>query len=305
MNGSPSTLNPAGAFAQPLSDLSWLLIVTMTLVLGIVAIVTVLAIIAPARLKRVLGKPSLVIIGGLVFPGVVVSALLVWSLGVTDAVAARRAPDDLRIHVAGEMWWWRVTYFEDDRALFQTANEIRIPVGRTVAFELSSNDVIHSFWVPQLGGKMDMIPGRTNLLRLQAEKPGIYRGQCAEFCGAGHALMAMEVVAMAPDEFEAWASRQAEPAEASGAGWNAFADNGCAACHTIAGTPADGKIGPDLTHIGTRRTLAAGILPHDPATLRRFIAHAGDLKPGVRMPNYDRLGAEDLEAIASWLEGLR
>lgn len=298
-------LDPAGPFAQPLSDLSWLLIAIVFAVLLIVVVITFMAIFAGERLKRVLGKPWLVVGGGLIFPAVVVTGLFFWSLDATAKITERTQPGDLRVRVVGEMWWWRVHYMEGDRVLFETANEIRIPVGRTVAFELQSNDVIHAFWVPQLGGKMDMIPGRTNVLRLQADRAGVYRGQCTEYCGAAHALMALEVVAEPQADFDAWAAAQAAPATATAPAFDLFSSSGCGACHAIRGTPANGMIGPDLTHIGSRRMIAAGILPNDPETLRRFIRHAGELKPGVRMPDYDRLAPQDVDAIAALLESLK
>lgn len=302
---SLAALDPAGPFAQPLSDLSWVLIAAMFGVLAIVVALTLFAIFTRGALKRVLARPWMVIAGGLVFPAVVLSGLLAWSLGVTEKVTARAEPTDLRIRVTGEMWWWRVHYLEGDRVLFETANEIRVPVGRTVAFELASNDVIHSFWVPQLGGKLDMVPGRTNVLRLQADRAGVYRGQCTEYCGAAHALMAFEVVAEPQADHDAWIVSQARTATGSGPGWDVFAASGCGACHTVRGTSANGQIGPDLTHLASRRTLAAGILPNDAATLRRFIRHAGDLKPGLRMPDYDRLSEEDVDTVASWLDTLQ
>lgn len=303
---SIAALDPVGPFAQPLSDLSWLLIATMFAVLAIVIVVTVLAIFARGALKRLVSRPWVVIAGGLVFPAIVLSGLLAWSIGVTNKVASRAEPTDLLVRVTGEMWWWRVHYLEGDRVLFETANEIHIPVGRTVAFELKSNDVIHAFWVPQLGGKLDMVPGRTNTLRLQADQPGVYRGQCTEYCGAAHALMAMEVVASPQEQFDAWSAVQAQPAaQPSGAGLEAFASSGCGACHSVRGTSANGLVGPDLTHLSSRQTIAAGILKNDPATLRNFIRHAGQMKPGLRMPDYHRLPPESVDAIASWLESLR
>lgn len=306
---SIAALDPAGPFAQPLSDLSWLLVVVLTIVLVIVVVFTFLALFARGAVKRMVSKPWLVIVGGFVFPAIVLSALLVWSFSITDKVMAKPEPTDLRIRVTGEMWWWRVHYLEDDRVLFETANEIHIPVGRTVAFELASNDVIHAFWVPQLGAKMDMVPGRTNYLRLQADRAGVFRGQCTEYCGAAHALMALEVVAHPQADYEDWAARQTQPASVSverpEPGWDVFAASGCGACHAVRGTDANGEIGPDLTHVGSRRMIAAGILPNDPETLRRFIARAGDLKPGLRMPNYDRLSDDDVDAVASLLESLQ
>jgi cytochrome c oxidase subunit 2 len=298
-------LDPAGPFAQPLSDLSWLLFVVMFAVLAVVIGFVLLALFAGRTVRRWVGSRWLVVAAGLVFPAIVVSALFIWSIGITDKVMARSEPGDLRIRVTGEMWWWRVHYLEGDRILFETANEIRIPIGQTVAFELGSQDVIHAFWIPQLGGKMDLIPGRTNLLRIQADRAGIYRGQCVEYCGSAHALMAMEVVAQSPADFDAWAARQAQPTAGAGSGWDLFAQSGCGACHTVRGTEANGLLGPDLTHVAARRTLAAGILPNDPGTLRSFVRHPGALKPGIRMPDYDRLSEADIDAISTWLETLK
>jgi cytochrome c oxidase subunit II len=302
----PAALDPAGPFAAPLSDLSWVLFVAMFAVLGLVIVATAIAMFGRGWLKRTLGARWMVVAGGLAFPVVVLTGLLFYSLTVTAKVSAAPSPDDLRIRVSGEMWWWRVHYLEGDTVLFETANEIHVPVGRAVTFELSSGDVIHSFWIPQLGGKMDMIPGRTNVLRLQADKPGAYRGQCSEYCGGAHALMALYVVADPPADYEAWAAKQAQGSAAPAhPGWTLFANSGCGACHTVRGTAANGRIGPDLTHLASRRTIAAAILPNDATTLRRFIAHAGALKPGLRMPDYDRLSSADVDAIASWLETLQ
>jgi cytochrome c oxidase subunit 2 len=302
---SIAALDPAGPFAQPLTELSWLLIVLMFAVLGVVIAFTLTAVFAGARLKRLVAGRGMVVAGGLIFPTVVVTALLIWSLGITGKVTSHAEPGDLRIRVTGEMWWWRVHYLDGENVLFETANEIHIPVGRSVAFELRSNDVIHAFWIPQLGGKMDMVPGRTNVLRLQSDREGVFRGQCTEYCGSAHALMAMEVVATPAAEFEAWAARQVQPARGEGPGWELFASSGCGACHTVRGTDANGQIGPDLTHVGARRTLAAGILPNDADTLRRFLRHAGELKPGLRMPDYSRLTPSEIDAIATWLETLQ
>lgn len=298
-------LDPAGPFASPLSNLSWLLIWSMIAVLLVVIAVTAFALFGPEKIRRGLAKRWIVIAGGLAFPVLVLSTLFVISIPATNVATARPAAGDLRVRVSGEMWWWRVHYLDGDRVLFETANEIRIPVGRPVAFELTSADVIHSFWIPQLGGKMDMAPGRTNTLRLQADAAGVYRGQCAEFCGAGHALMALEVIATSSADFDAWAEAQARPQSSEHAGWDVFASSGCGACHTVRGTPANGRIGPDLTHVASRQKLAAAILTNDPQMLRRFITRAGKLKPGVRMPDYDSIPEADIEQIAHYVESLR
>jgi cytochrome c oxidase subunit 2 len=302
MNGGVAALDPAGPQAAALADLSWILIVMFFAVTGVVLLATVISALPGGRAKALIGKRWIVVWGGLAFPAVVVTGLLIYSLAVTEKVTAGPASGVVRIRVAGEMWWWRVQYLDEQGVAFETANQIHIPVGRPVSFELVSTDVIHSFWVPQLGGKMDMIPGRTNTLRLQADEQGVFRGQCTEYCGGAHALMALEVVAQPQAEFDAWAAAQAQPAAATDhPGWALFADSGCGACHTVRGTDANGRIGPDLTHLVSRRTLAAAVQPNTPEALRRFIRHAGDMKPGLRMPDYERLSEADVAAIADWL----
>jgi cytochrome c oxidase subunit 2 len=215
----------------------------------------------------------------------------------------------LQIAVSGEQWWWRVRYPWRGGEAVVLANEIRLPVGEPVDLFLDSPDVIHSLWVPSLAGKMDLIPGRTNRLTLEATKAGLYRGACAEYCGTAHALMSLYVVAMEPDAFAAWLAHQAQPASApqralAKHGWALFMINGCSACHTIRGTAADGKVGPDLTHVGSRMSLGAGILPNESAAFLRWIAHTEDVKPGVHMPAFGMLPKEDLRALAVFLEGL-
>jgi cytochrome c oxidase subunit 2 len=247
-------------------------------------------------------------LGGVV-PTVVLLSLLVWSLPYMKPRPV--GPADLVIAVEGEQFWWRIVYRPSGAAAVESANEVRIPVGRTVAFRLTAADVVHSFWIPGLAGKMDMIPGRTNTLVVRADRAGRYRGQCAEFCGLSHALMAMDVVAMEPGAFDAWLARQRRPAAAPGsdgdAGAALFAANGCNGCHAIRGTAAAtaGAIGPDLTHFGARTTLAAGILPMTTANVAAFVKRPQATKPGVRMPAFPQLSDDEAIAIARYLRGLR
>ena len=213
-----------------------------------------------------------------------------------------------RIEVTGEQFWWRVRYLGTDGSLlFETANEVFVPVGERVLFVLKSPDVIHSFWIPSLGGKMDMIPGRTNHVALQATKPGTYRGVCAEFCGPSHALMAFSVEAVDAAAFEDWIAshRAGRPAAADMGGLELFLRHGCDACHAIAGTAADGTIGPSLTAFGVRGSVGAGTLPNTVEDLARFIRHPGEIKPGSRMPSFGMLPEGDAERIAAYLKGLR
>jgi cytochrome c oxidase subunit 2 len=272
-----------------------------------IVLLALLVALAGGPLKQFVASHRMVVGAGFAFPVIVLSAALIYGLTTTARLSDPPPPGELRIRVTGEMWWWRVAYLDGERVTFETANEIRIPAGRPVTIELTSADVIHSFWVPRLAQKLDMIPGRTNLLRLQADQPGVYRGQCTEFCGAAHALMALEVVALDQSAFETWRAAQiAEPIAASQTrGQVVFAAAGCGTCHAIAGAEANGRVGPDLTHFASRRALGGGILVNDHATLRRWIENADTFKPGVRMPSYERLSDSDLEAVTAYVESLQ
>lgn len=242
---------------------------------------------------------------GAAIPSVLLLGLLVASLPAMRPlpVSAR----DLRVTVTGEQFWWRVAYGPAGAPPVVSANEVRVPVGRTVEFRLEAADVLHSFWIPGLAGKVDMIPGRTNRLVVRATAPGRYRGQCAEFCGLSHALMAFDVVAMEPAGFDAWLARQRLPARGptgAAAGAAAFADHGCGGCHAIRGTAMAGTIGPDLTHVGARTTLGAGIRPMQVAELARFVRDAPAVKPGARMPAYPHMSDAEALAIARYLAAL-
>jgi cytochrome c oxidase subunit 2 len=251
----------------------------------------------------------LIIGGGVIFPTLVLTVYLAYGLTLLPDLLVPAPAGSPRIAILGEQWWWRVRYLQHGGETVELANEIRLPVGQSVDLFLDSPDVIHSLWVPSLTGKMDLVPGRTNRLTLEATKAGIYRGACAEYCGTAHALMSLYVVAMEPDAFAAWLAHQAQSASApqralAKHGWALFMINGCSACHTIRGTAADGKVGPDLTHVGSRMSLGAGILPNEPAAFLRWIAHTEDVKPGVHMPAFRMLPKEDLRALAVFLEGL-
>lgn len=305
-------MNPAGPFADSINTVSWVMIGIAVTVTAVTMLVLALALFGPRRWRKALGGSRLVWIGGLAFPLVVLSALLIWGLMLTAHLERPSGPGEMRIRVSGEMWWWRVAYLDaSGNETFADANEVHIPTGVPVTFELDSADVIHSFWVPQLGGKKDMIPGRRNTLRLQADKPGVYGGQCAEYCGGPHALMGLVVVAHDPAGFAAWRALNAEPAVRPAAtpqverGAQVFESAGCAACHTVRGTAAIGLAGPDLTHVGARRTLGAGILPNTPEAMRRWIADAQAIKPGNRMPSYRTLSATDVADVAAYLGALK
>lgn len=304
----PPVLDPAGPFAQPITLLAWVLLIGGALVLLVVLTALAVALWGGPALRRRLGGNRAIWIGGVGFPVVVLTALLVWGLWLTSSLQATAMHgEEMRVRVTGEMWWWRVAYLDArGRPVIQEANELHVPIGRPVLLELDSADVIHSFWAPNLAGKMDMIPGRRNLLRIQADIPGTYGGQCAEYCGGTHALMGFVVVAHTPESFAHWrASRFAPPAPVDGRGAELFLSSGCAACHTVRGTPANGIAGPDLSHVGSRRTLGAGILPNNRGTLAGWIADSQTIKPGNRMPNYKQFAPEDLNALAEYMESLK
>jgi cytochrome c oxidase subunit II len=303
-----SVMAPRGTQAGQIATLAWIIFAFGALVLALVAAAAWVAIRGPARLRGALARERTVIALGLVFPAVSLTLLLASNVFLmrTHLVAADAA-NAIRIEVVGEQWWWRVAYGD---AAIASANEIRMPVGRPVHFTLKASDVIHSFWVPSLGGKVDMIPGRVTGLRLTAERPGVYRGQCAEYCGGPHALMALEVVAMPPAEYDAWLAREAAPARAPSGeqeqrGQSLFIASGCGACHAVRGTPATGIIGPDLTHFGSRRSVGIDTLPLTAENIARFIADGQRVKPGNRMPEFRIFSADEHAALAAYLLSLR
>lgn len=304
-----SALSPAGEDADRIALLSWVLFTGAAAILLIVIAALAMAIRGPEAARRVLRNGGMIRFGGIVFPVATLTILLGYGLWVMRASIAAPEPAALRIEVTGEQWWWRVAYRREGALPIADANEIRIPLGRDIDFVLRSNDVIHSFWVPSLGGKLDMIPGQTNTLRLKAERPGIYRGQCAEYCGGPHALMALEIVAMPPAEFDAWlaeAEHRPRPAEVKLAqGENLFLSAGCGACHTVRGTKASGVIGPDLSRIGGRRFLAAATLRNTPENLAGFIIDPQATKPGALMPPFGIFSAEEIDALTGYLGSLR
>lgn len=250
------------------------------------------------------GGELLILIAGGVIPALVLIALLSFSLPYMRPRVV--APADLRIDVTGEQFWWRVAYRPAGGAAVVSANEIRVPVGRTVLFRLAGGDVLHSFWIPGLAGKMDMIPGRINDLPVRAIRAGRFRGQCTEFCGLSHALMAFDVVAMEPEAFDRWLAAERRPAAASAdPGAALFVRHGCGGCHAIRGTEATGTIGPDFTHLAARATIGAGTLPNTEDARLRFLRAPASVKPGARMPAYPQLPETEARAIARYLGTLQ
>ena len=308
-----SALHPAGPGAASVSDLWWLMFWTCTVVYVLVMGALALAVLHRRRRRRdapsertllrsvvAASAVTIVILFGLLFASVV-TGRAIGSLGSADAVV---------VDVTGNQWWWDVEYLDPNPSLrVRTANELHLPVGRPVRIQLKSNDVIHSFWVPNLHGKMDLIPGRQTVLWLQADRPGVYRGQCAEYCGLQHAHMAFHVVAESPDAFERWldGQRQAAPAPATpeqAQGRGIVERGSCALCHTVRGTAAGGRTAPDLTHLATRSSLAAGTAPNTRGYLAGWIVDPQHLKPGAKMPATG-LSADELQAVLAYLETLR
>jgi cytochrome c oxidase subunit 2 len=246
-----------------------------------------------------------------VITAVILVVFLIVSAVVGSAVASTRTGADMELQITGHQWWWEVHYVNgnDPSRSLTTANEIHIPVGKRVHMTLLSGDVIHSLWIPNLNGKRDLIPGRANFLTIEASQPGRYRGQCAEFCGMQHAHMALEVVAQSQAEFGDWFNRQLAPANEPVSpeqirGHDVFVNGPCALCHTIRGTQAGASVAPDLTHVGSRRLIAAGTLPNTKGHLAGWISNSQSIKPGNRMPPLS-LPSEDLQAVLAYLGSLQ
>jgi cytochrome c oxidase subunit II len=314
-------LHPAGVQAAHIAQLWWFTVAICGVVfLAVLAALLIALRRAPratestpadvASLRE--GEPRVrrPVIGAVALSVAGLFALLVGSVATDRALANMSLVNAVGIEVVGHQWWWDVRYDDPDPSRsFYTANEIHIPVGRPVLLTLKSDDVIHSFWVPNLHGKKDLIPGRTATLQLRADQPGTYRGQCAEFCGAQHAFMAFQVVAEAPEQFEKWAEAQRQPAGEPQAAQQAkgrelFLSGSCMLCHAIQGTTAQGRKAPDLTHVASRSTLAAGTIPNDPQHLAEWIADPQKYKPGVNMPAHS-VPKEQLDSIVAYLGSLK
>ncbi len=317
---SPSVLEPRSEAAQKVETLWWL-----TVGLSVIAVLVVCGFLVQAlRRSRaappateggeqdgedavdkrpVLWGPKFIVIAGLVISGVVLAGTFAFSLRALNALAGPPEDRDLTIEVIARNWWWEVRY--PNGAV--TANEIHIPVGRSVEVKLATADVIHSFWVPELNVKQDHVPGMDNRIWLKAEEAGRYRGQCAEFCGLQHARMVFYVDAQPPAQFEQWLAREAAPERAPSPeatqGRDIFLRSSCAGCHAVRGTSAVGTFGPDLTHLASRETIAAGTLPLRRETLSDFVRNAQDAKPGASMPPTE-VSPQELSALVDYLMGL-
>ena len=300
--------------AARVRNIAWFMIITA----AIVYVIVIGAMIVASRRNRArdpllvdMSHPGVkwVVIGGVIMPALILAAVFV--VAETAMGSYPRQRPVLTINITGHQWWWGVEYhFPEGPAQFRTANEIHIPVGRPVRLLLTSADVIHSFWVPRLQGKLDLIPGDTNDLRLMARSTGVYRGQCAEFCGDQHAHMAFNVIVDDSATFERWLTGQladgAAPTDSvTHVGQMLFAGGPCALCHTVRGTSALAQVGPDLTHVASRLTIAAGTLPNTFGSLEAWIANAQSIKPGAKMPTITQYNGEQLRALASYVASLK
>jgi cytochrome c oxidase subunit 2 len=313
-----STLDPAGPAAKSLSDLSWFVFILFTAVA--VVMCSLIAWVATRRRGTfdehepvdAGGGQLWILIGGFAIPFVILAAVFILGLrAVTRFPLHDGYVMDPEIRLIGHQWWWEARYVGGPpNNQFVTANEIHIPVGRPVNIELSSADVIHSFWVPNLSGKVDLIPGQVNHMRLQADRPGVYSGKCAEYCGAQHANMMIVVVAHPENEFEDWRAHQLEPSSAPSTaqearGQELFLSSPCSLCHTIRGASARGAVAPDLTHLASRRGIAANALENNKANISAWVTHAQALKPSSMMPNVTQFSGDELQALVAYLQQLR
>jgi len=303
-----SVFHPAAIDARTIAGLAWVLIAGATLIfLGVCSLVW-------RAVRRGAGNVRArhwIVGGGVLLPLLVLTPLLAFSTWRSAQLTSPASQDALVISVTAKMWWWEVRYADPRGGPdIVTANEIHLPAGRPVYLSLASNDVIHSFWVPALGGKVDMVPGRQHGMRVQVDQPGRWRGQCAEYCGEQHARMALFVVADAPDDFAAWLAAQGRPAPVSAdpslaRGRAVFLAQRCGACHTVRGVSASASLGPDLTHVGSRSHLGAATVPNSANALAAWIANPHAAKPGVRMPASHDLDPASLQALAAWMAQLK
>jgi cytochrome c oxidase subunit II len=312
-----STLRPVGPAAHSLAQIGW----SVYILFGAVSLIMWGLLLWAAVRKRgsldrhepwnIGGGQNWVLIGGFAIPFVVLCGVFVMAMEKMTGFPVHDGRINPQIMVAGHQWWWEVQYIGAGPANhFTTANEIHIPVGRPVDILLVTRDVIHSFWVPALHGKVDEIPGQPNYIRVQANHAGSFEGQCGEYCGEQHAHMRLLVVAQPPDEYQAWLNAQlkpaAEPQDSEALhGRDVFNNAACALCHTVRGTIAQGKVAPDLTHLASRQNIAANTYKNDEANLEAWITHAQSLKPGCEMPNITAFNGRDIRALTRYLRELK
>jgi cytochrome c oxidase subunit 2 len=306
--GPQSALDPAGPNAASLHRLGVIMYVGATLVTLLVTALMLVPFLR--RRERPVNRNLFLWGGGVALPLVTLTALVPYVMTVGHETRAATTPEQVSVDVTGYVYWWDVAYRRPNGSRgTASANELHIPVGEPVELFLHAADVIHSFWVPSLAGKTDMIPGRVNRMVIQADRPGVYRGQCAEYCGLQHALMAFDVIALPRAEFDAWLAAAAQPAGQPDTpelrrGRDLFVSLGCGACHAVRGL-SEARLGPDLTQVGARRTLGAGTVSGGVGNIAGWIASAQHLKPGNTMPSYDQLEGPQLRALAAYLESLK
>ena len=307
-----------GPVASSEARLGWWLVIVSGAVVAVVALLVVLAAVrrpgrrdaATPERTRAPGGSMWIYLGGLLVPALILVVSFAFTLGTLHATARPPREPAVTVRIIGHRWWWEVKYLDPDSTkTIVTANELHVPVGQPVRLELTSADVIHSFWIPQLAGKTDVIPGQTNIAWLQADSAGVYRGACTEYCGLQHANMAAIVVAEAPPGFAQWQMTQrgaaAVPSDpAAAAGQLVFLKSACVTCHAVRGSAAAGRVGPDLTHLATRSTLAAGTLQNTRGNLAGWIVNSQAIKPGNDMPAMTLL-PNDLRALLEYLETLK
>jgi cytochrome c oxidase subunit 2 len=321
-----TTLEGYGPASTSIAHMSWLMTI-----LFLVLTVTMWALILIAFTKRsgtlaehapidARGGEAWIAIGGLAVPLIVLTVLFVLGLGLLNAFPIHgdhhpmggdsRLTMKPEVLIVGHQWWWEIHYLNDDPSKsFTTANELHLPTGRPIDIEVETRDVMHSFWIPALHGKVDLIPGHPNYIRLEASAAGSYEGECAEFCGAQHAHMRLLAVAQPPEDYEAWLASQrelaSEPATPQAkAGEMIFLAGPCSMCHQVRGTVAGGRVAPDLTHIASRQYIAANSYPNNNAYLEAWVTHAQSLKPGAQMPDLTQFSGEQLQDLVAYLRQL-
>ena len=308
-----SALNAAGPQAGRIAGLLWGFVILLGAIFIAVMAVTLWALLRRRDTEREAGHDTRVtrtVTGATIATVVILFGLLIASVSTGKAISGMGGQNALVVELTGNQWWWSVRYPNSDPSMIVvTANEIHIPVGRPVMIKGTSHDVIHSFWVPNLHGKRDLIPSRTTIEWIQASRQGRYRGQCAEFCGLQHAHMALWVIAEPQDQFDAWVRHQLQPGASPSdpdkqRGQQVFLNNACVFCHAITGTPAAGQVGPDLTHLASRMTIAAGTLPNNKGNLGSWILDPQNIKPGNHMATIN-IKPEDLQPLLDYLESLQ
>jgi cytochrome c oxidase subunit 2 len=312
-----SMFKPAGPAARTLSHVGWFVLLTFA-----AATLVTWALLAWVAMRRrgtlAEHEPidadsgmNWILIGGFGIPVLVLAVVFILALRTMSAFPMEHAHGDPEIRVTGHQWWFEVEYrMGGTDHWVSTATEIHIPVGRPIDIALATADVIHSFWVPPLHGKVDLVPGMVNHIRIQADREGRYPGECAEYCGMQHANMKLYVVAEPAEQFSRWLDAERQPAitpatDQARAGQQIVIQGACALCHTVRGTPALGTVGPDLTHLANRETLAGGMLPNNIANLHAWVTHAQSLKPGAEMPDLNQFTGDQLHDVVAYLRTLR